>query len=350
MSLVPSPPAIPELVSICGRDPAAVERRRRRFGWREAVADWHEQVADPRVELFDNCGPNALHAAPTIEAARNGKHVFCEKPLGVTADEAHRIWSEAEAAGVVHMCGFNYRFVPAIRLAREIIEAGDLGEIYHFRSRFLNGSALKIGEEGVDPWRFDRLQSGSGAVGDIGAHHIDLARYLMGEPVSVLAMTRTIPREEGAHKIDVDDSFAALLELEGGATATVEASRIAGGHQNENSFEVEGSKGCVSFEILDFNVLRIAHGNGVTRLTVTEPEHPFMDLWWETPMPIGWGSTFVHEFHHLLSAIAGWNDVAPHGATFRDGYRVAEVCDALLRAGETGQRETITYREAAHMA
>lgn len=341
------PPAVPELVSICGRDRAALERTQQRFGWKAAVTDWREQVTDDRVQLFDNGGPNVLHAEPTMAAARNGKHVFCEKPLGLTADEAHAIWSEAEAAGVVHMCGFNYRFVPAVRLAREMIAAGDLGEIYHFRSRFLNGSALKIGEEGVQPWRFERAMSGSGAVGDIGAHHIDLARYLLGdEPVSVSAVTRTLPREDGGHTIDVDDAFSAVLEFEGGAIGTLEASRIAGGHQNENSFEVEGSKGCVSYEILDFNVLQISHGNRVTRINVTEPQHPFMELWWETPMPIGWGSTFVHEFHHLFGAIAEGTDIAPHAATFRDGYRVAEVCDALLRSGETRHRQIITYRDA----
>lgn len=347
MRLLPDPPAIPELVSLSGRDRVAVERSRRRFGWSEAVTDWRHQVEDPRVQLFDNGAPNAMHAEPSIAAARAGKHVFCEKPLGLTADEAYRMWADADRARVVHMCGFNYRFVPAVRLAWEKIQAGDLGELYHFRSRFLNASALKIGEEGVNAWRFDSRQSGSGAVGDIGAHHVDLARYLVGEPVAVSAVTRTAPRREGGHTIDVDDAFSAAIEFEGGAIGTLEASRIAGGHQNENSFEVEGSKGCISFDILDFNVLRVSRGGRVTHINVTEPEHPFMDFWWETPMPIGWGSTFVHEFHHLLSAIVNGTSVAPHGATFRDGYRATEVCDAILRSGETGRREPITYRDLA---
>ena len=179
----------PELVSVSGRNREALVAMQERYGWAEAVTDWREQVADPRVGLFDNGGPNALHAEPTIEAARNGKHVLCEKPLGMDAAESHRMWVEAERAGVQHMCGFNYRFVPAVRRAREILEAGGIGDVVHFRATYLQSWGWDA-DEGV--WRFDRAQAGTGAIGDLGTHIIDLARYLVGDIVSVSALVRTV--------------------------------------------------------------------------------------------------------------------------------------------------------------
>ena len=227
----------PRLVSISGRTAEKVEEARRLHGWEEATTDWREQVADERVQLFDNGGPNDLHAEPTIEAARNGKHVLCEKPLGRSAEEAHTIWRAAEEAGVVHMCGFNYRFVPAVRLAREIVESGDLGELFHFRARYLQS----WGVDAPPSWRFDKEAAGSGALGDLGAHIVDLGRYLIGEPAAVGAVVRTFI--EGH---EVDDSFAATVEFEGGVVGTLEASRLATGRINQNTFEINGSRGSVS--------------------------------------------------------------------------------------------------------
>ena len=226
-------PLRPELVSISGRTREAVEQARERWGWGEAVADWREQVVDERIVLFDNAGPNAVHAEPTIAAARAGKHLLCEKPLGLTAGESYEMWQEAERAGVAHLCGFNYRFVPAVRLARELLEAGELGEVVHFRARYLQSWGWD-----ADPalWRFDPGQAGSGAIGDLGAHIVDIARYLGGEIVSVSARVRTIvPGRE------VDDQFVATVEFESGMIGTLEASRLARGRLNSNVFEVNGS-------------------------------------------------------------------------------------------------------------
>ena len=183
------PPLMPKLVVICGRDEAAVAEAARRFGYESYTTDWKRLVRDDRIQLFDNGAPNNLHAAPTIAAAEAGKHVICEKPLGRDAAESYDIWKRVEKTGVKHMCGFNYRFVPAVRLAREMLEAGELGEIYHFRARYLQ-------EWITDPefqkvWRLDRKVAGSGALGDLGAHVIDLARYLVGEISSVSGATRT---------------------------------------------------------------------------------------------------------------------------------------------------------------
>jgi len=330
------PPLVPELVSISGRNAEAVEEARARYGWAEAVTDWRRQVADERISLFDNGGPNALHAEPTTAAVRNGKHVLCEKPLGRTAGEARSIWVEAERAGVVHMCGFNYRFVPAVRLARELLEAGELGELYHFRARYLQSWGI----DAPPSWRFEREAAGSGALGDLGAHIVDLARYLVGEPTAVTAVVRTFITGH-----EVDDAFAATVEFESGVVGTLEASRLARGRINQNTFEVNGSRGSVSFDVERLNELQVAdEGGAFRRVLVTEPEHPFMRFWWPPGHIVGWGDTFTHEIHHLLTAIAGEGSVAPHGATFEDGYRCAEVCDAIVRSAESGRREAIAYR------
>ena len=180
------------------------ERRRRsrtpprRYGFERSTTDWRELVADPEIELLDNNGPNNLHAEPTIAAAEAGKHVICEKPLGRTADESFEIWQRVAATGVKHMCAFNYRFVPAVRLAREMIEAGELGEIRHFRGVYLQDWG---DDPGLDTWRFDADEAGSGALGDLGAHVVDLAHYLVGEIASVSALVQTfVARPRGRRR------------------------------------------------------------------------------------------------------------------------------------------------------
>jgi predicted dehydrogenase len=330
------PPLRPRLVSIAGRDEAAVAEAAGRYGFERYVTDWRELVSDPDVQLLDNSGPNNLHAEPSIAAAEAGKHVFCEKPLGRSADESYDMWQRVAATGVKHMTAFNYRFVPAVRLARELIEAGELGDILHFRGRYLQ----EWGTTTADAWRFHKDEAGSGALGDLGAHVIDLARYLVAEITTVSASTATFM--EGR---EVDDAVEAVVEFEGGALGTVEASRFAAGRKNAFSWEINGTKGSLVFDLERLNELQHSEGTkGFRTILVTEADHPFWEWWWPHGHIIGWEHTFVHEIHHLLAAIADDGDVAPHGATFEDGYRAAEVCDAVLRSAESGRRETISYR------
>lgn len=337
------PPLKPELVSIAGRDEAGVREAAERYGWASAVTDWRELIADPRVQLFDNSGPNHLHAGPTIAAAQAGKHVVCEKPLGRGADEAYETWQRVAAAGVHHLCAFNYRFVPAVRLAREIIASGELGEIHHFRGTYLQD----WGGAASDVWRFDASQAGSGALGDLGAHVVDLARYLVGEIVDVAGQLATFWPER-----EVDDAFSAVVRFASGAVGTLEASRFATGRKNQFRWEINGSRGSVAFDMERLNELEVSYvgstpgerTQGFRRVLVTEPEHPFMANWWPPGHIIGWGDTFVHELHHFLNAIAGETDVRPHGADFEDGYRAAEVCEAIVRSSESRERVTIPYR------
>ena len=330
------PPYMPELVAIAGRNEEAVAEAARRYGFAEHVTDWKALVADDRIQLFDNAGPNNLHAEPTIAAAEAGKHVICEKPLGRDAAESYETWQRVEKAGVKHMCAFNYRFVPAVRLARQMIEAGELGDIQHFRGAYLQEWGTTEGEI----WRFNKAEAGSGALGDLAAHVIDLSRYLVGEIAEVSAMTQTFIAGR-----DVDDAVESAVRFENGAVGTIEASRFCQGRKNHFAWEINGSKGSLAFDLERLNELSWSEGTkGFRTVLVSEADDPFWEFWWPQGHMIGWEHTFVHEIHHLLTAIRDDGDVAPHGATLEDGYRAAEVCDAMLRSAEQGGRETVTYR------
>jgi predicted dehydrogenase len=358
------PPLVPRLVGIAGRNEEAVREAAQRYGYDYATSDWRELVADERIGLFDNGGPNSLHAEPTIAAAQAGKHVICEKPLGRDADESYEIWRQVAATGVKHLCAFNYRFVPAVRLAREMIEAGELGEIRHFRGRYLQDWG---DDPTLDTWRFQPDEAGSGALGDLGTHVVDLARFLNGEIVSVSGFVKTfLPGRR------VDDALEAAVEFENGSVGTIESTRLALGRRNAFQWEINGAKASLAFDMERLNELQVFRADGAgsaggqaagarredraalggpgdrargfKTVLVSEANHPFWEHWWPPGHIIGWGDTFVHELHHVLKAIAEDGDVAPYGATFEDGYRAAEVCDAIVRSGETGRREEISYR------
>jgi len=344
------PPLMPELVAIAGRNEEGVAAAAARYGFEDYVTDWRKLIEDPRVQVFDNSSTNDFHSEPSIAAAEAGKHVICEKPLGRDADEAYETWQRVAAAGVKHMCAFNYRFVPAIRLAREIIESGELGEIYHFRGSYLQEWIVDADFPMV--WRLDKSVAGSGALGDLGAHVIDLARYLVGEIDAVSATTRTFIKDRGGATVDVDDSVESLVDFSSGAVGIIEASRFCPGRKNSLTFEINGSKGSLSFDMERLNELQAHFTNsapgrsaqGFRNVLVSESDHPFWEHWWPQGHMIGWEHTFVHELHHFLTAIREDSDVAPHGATFEDGYRAAEICDAMLRSAESGAKERVSYR------
>jgi predicted dehydrogenase len=345
-TLEDDPVALPDLHTICGRDQARLQAMQRRYGWRHRSTDWHALVEDPSIQLFVNAATNALHAEPSIAAAKQGKHVICEKPLARNAVEAQAMLDAAAQAGVVHMCAFNYRFFPAIRLARQLIEEGEIGEIRHFRSRFLLASA-------ADPhtpetaWRLREETAGSGVVGDLLAHHIDLARYLVGEPVAVDAYARTWAPERHGVQVDVEDAVVCTVEFQGGAIGTMEATRVTPGHVLDSVIEVDGSLASLSFDVQHVNELKLSTAAKASTINVTDPRHPFVDLWWPRCHGIGWGDSFAHELRHFLGAVAGRWRVAPHGATFEDGCRCAQICDAVLAAAASGARQRIPVGASA---
>lgn len=349
------PPAIPRMVSVSGRNESAVAEAARRFGYEKYTIDWREQIDDPDVQLFDNGGPNDAHAEPCIAAAEAGKHVFCEKPLGRTAEESKTMLDAVTKAGVKHMVAFNYRFVPAIRQAKQLIESGALGQIYHYRAVYL--------QEWIMPhygtpmiWRLDKSVAGSGALGDLGAHIIDLGHYLVGDMKGVSAMTKTFIPERpyadgsGTGTVDVDDAFVAAVEFENGAVGTLEATRFAGGRKNHEVLEINGEKGSIRFNLERMNELDVfwvgdepKETQGFTNVLISEAYHPWWEHWWPQGHMIGWEHTFIHEITHLLDCIVNDHDVGPYGATFEDGYKAAVVCDAILESATSKRQVDVKY-------
>jgi predicted dehydrogenase len=346
------PAAVPRLVAIAGRNEEAVKEAAGRYGYEKYYLDWREMLKDPEVMLFDNGGPNDAHAEPCIAAAQAGKHILCEKPLARTAAESKTMLDAVNKAGVKHMVAFNYRFVPAIRQIRDLIDSGALGQMYHWRAVYLQ-------EWIADPnfpmvWRLDKSVAGSGALGDLGAHIIDLARYLVGEPSRVSALTKTFIKERpdgkgGLGKVTVDDAFLAAVEFENGAIGTFESTRFAPGHKNSNCFEINAEKGSVRFNLERMNEFEVfwrdgrRETQGFTNVLVSESYHPWWGNWWPHGHIIGWEHTFVHEIDHLLRAIVHNTDVGPHGATFDDGYKCAVICDAIVESAEAGRRVDVKY-------
>jgi len=349
------PPAIPKLVAISGRNEEAVKEAARRYGYAGYYTDWRDMLKDDRIQLFDNGGPNDAHAEPCIAAAEAGKHILCEKPLGRTAEESKTMLDAVQKAGVKHMVAFNYRFVPAIRQIRKLIESGALGQIYHFRAVYL--------QEWIMPhygtpliWRLQKDQAGSGALGDLGAHIIDLGRYLVGEMKSVSAMTKTFIPERpkldgtGMGKVDVDDAFAAVVEFENGALGTLESSRYAAGRKNGQSLEINGEKGSIRFNLERMNELEVfwvgeepKETQGFHNVLVSEGYHPWWENWWPQGHMIGWEHTFVHEITHLLDCIVNDKEVSPIGADFVDGYRASVVCDAIVESAQSRRQVDCKY-------
>lgn len=348
------PPAIPKLIKIAGRKEAAVKEAAARYGFEEYTTDWHTIIEDDRIQIFDNNGPNNMHIEPCMEAAKAKKDIICEKPLARNANEAKEMLDAVNKAKVKHMCAFNYRTIPAIRLAKKIIEEGRLGKIYHFRAQYLQ-------EWIVDPefkrvWRLVKEIAGSGALGDF-SHIVDLARFLCGEPGAVQAVMKTFVKERPLPedpntkaKVDVDDAFVATIEFNNGAIGFLEGSRFCPGRKNYEYFEINGEDGSIYFNLENLNFLHVYYRNddpkdtqGFHAVDVTEAFHPYFDKWWPHGHIIGWENTFVHEAFHIVDASVNGTELSPYVATFEDGYRAAVICDTIVKAAETGRKQEIVY-------
>jgi predicted dehydrogenase len=347
------PPAIPKLVAIAGRNEDSVKEAAKRYGYAAYYTDWKQMLKDDRVQIFDNCAPNNFHLEPCIAAAQAGKHIFCEKPLAPSSADSAIMLDAVNKAGVIGMVGYNYRFVPALRLAYDLIHSGQLGEIFHFRAVYLQ-------EWVIDPnfplvWRLDKNVAGAGSLGDLGSHIIDLARWLVGEPRKVSAMTKTFVKsrpipEGGRAEVTLDDAFTALLEFENGALGTVEASRFCAGRKNHEVLEINGSKGSLVYNLENFNELEVfwkdekpRETQGFHKILVSESYHPFWKNWWPQGHMIGWEHSFIHEIAYLLEAIVNKTPLAPYAATFEDGYKNSVVCDAILSAAAKETTVAVKY-------
>jgi len=341
-------PLTPRMAAICGRDAAAVAAAAGRLGWPAWETDWKRLIERDDVDLVDVCTPGSSHAEISIAALEAGKHVLCEKPLANTVEEARAMAAaaaRAAAGGVRAMTGFNFRRVPAVALARELVAAGRLGAIRHVRGAYL-GSHL------LDPeipmmWRLQAEHAGSGALGDLGAHAVDLAQYLAGDRIAgVSGLTETFVRERpladgsGARgPVTVDDAAVFIARLAGGALGSFEATRFATGHTEGLRVELNGELGSIVWDLGDFNGLRLFDASedpatqGFRRIQVTRADHPYAGAWWPDGHTIGYEHTFTHEVRDLVHAIADGRDPVP---SFADGLQVQEVLDAVQRSAASG--------------
>ncbi len=343
----------PRLHAIAGRTEERVADAARRYGFDGYYLSWEELVADESIALFDNCSAHYMHVEPTIAALKAGKHVLCEKPLALNAADAYRMLQAARESGRKHMTGFNYRFLPAIRLARDLIQRGLLGDLYHIRMSYLQQSIHDPSTPMRKPVHPDAAKAGSQAV--LGCHAVDLTRFLIGELVTVSALTpRFVPERPGPDgrpiRIESDDATVSLVEFANGAVGTVEASRVATGRRNSLRFEINGSRGSVGFDLERLNELQvyladapIADVVGTQDVLVTDANHPYANVWWPAGHVLGWEHAHINEIQHLLRAIVDDTDIAPYGATFEDGYRAAVIAGAVEAAAESGQRQLVQY-------
>jgi predicted dehydrogenase len=340
-------PFEPVMKVICGRDRAGVKEAAALYGWEEYSTSWEEVVARPDIEIIDICTPGDAHMPVAVAAAEARKVIFCEKPLANTLAEAEAMLSAARANSCLHMLCYNYRRAPAVLLAKKIIDEGRIGRVRHFRGTFLQDWL-------VDPqfprvWRLEKARSGSGALGDILSHSLDLARFLVGEVTEVSGLLENFIRErpsetgEGMAPVEVDDAALSLVRFENGAVGSIEATRFATGRKNYNRFEINGSRGSISFNLERMNELEVyieeGAESGFKNILVTEREHPFIKEWWPPGHIIGYEHTFTHTVLDLLRAVD--KQKLPH-PNFEDGVRIQKVLDAVERSAASRRWEPVS--------
>jgi len=341
----PDAPAV-ERHTLIGRDEEALAEAADQFGFRHTATDWEDVVE--AVDVFYNLGPNHLHAEPSIAALEAGTAVLCEKPLAPTLADAERMRDAAAEASVPAGCAFNYRFLPAIQYAKGLIADGELGEIRHVRGRYLQD--WLVDPEAPWAWRMDADLAGSGALGDLGAHTVDLVRFLVGDQTGgierVSGQLRTFVDERPVYDdegnideyrpVTVDDAYTAQVEFINGAVGSVEASRVATGHKNDHTIEIHGSAGSLRFSLERLNELEVLTGDsrGYETVLVTDETDPYVDHWWPPGHTIGWEHSFVHEDYEFLSAV---DEGAAFRPSFAEAYEVQAILDAIEQADERGE-------------
>ena len=330
-----------------------------RYGYARSCAGWKDLVEDPSVDVVDICLSDALHKAAALDAIAAGKDLVCEKPLAVTSSDALEMLNVAEKAGVRHMVGFNYRFVPAVRLARQLISGGVIGTPYRFTGSYSQDPGADPATPAESVWYAAGPKS-SGVARGIGSHLIDMSRYLMGEIAAVdgklKTYNRTRPSASGLLSITQDEAMSALLDFENGSDGILGASAVASGRKNRIAWEINGSQGSIAFDMEEINFLYVnlmvspvKEISGFTRVDVTQIDrnHPFAEYWWPRGHGIGWEHAHINELAHFLDCVANDKAVAPHGATFRDGYRVAAIIEAIAESSAAGRRIDMSFADNA---
>ena len=338
----------PVLKAVCARNAEKARAFAETWGYESIETDWKALLARDDIDAVDICTPNNLHKEIAIAAAKAGKTILCEKPLAISAAEGEEMCQAVEAAGVPNIVWYNYRRIPAVTLAKQLIDEGKLGRIFHYRSVFLQDWTISedLPQGGEALWRLDVEAAGSGVTGDLLAHCIDTAIWLNGSIKTVSAMTETFIKERQhqltgkVEKVGIDDACAFLARCANGSLATFESTRYARGHKALYTFEINGEHASIKWDLHDLHRLDwFDHGDesrvrGWRSIHVTDGDHPYMDHWWVPGLQIGYEHSFVHQVADFLEGLAKGEAVSP---TFRDALETQKVCDAVLASGKSGQ-------------
>ncbi|HAN96432.1 MAG TPA: oxidoreductase [Planctomycetaceae bacterium] len=343
----------PVLKAVCARDAAKAQAFADNWGYESIETDWRALIARDDIDAVDICTPNNLHREIAIAAARAGKMILCEKPLSMNVAEGEEMCREVEKAGVANTVWYNYRRVPAVSLAKQMIEEGRLGRIFHYRAVFLQDWTISadLPQGGQALWRLDAAAAGSGVTGDLLAHCIDTALWLNGGIDNVTAMTETFIKERvhtatgQKQKVEIDDACAFLARFRNGALATFESTRYARGHKALYTLEINGEKGSLRWDLHDlhrleyFDYANESRYRGWRSIHITDGDHPYMKHWWVPGLQIGYEHSFVHHVADFLADLAAGR---PTGPTFRDALETQKVCDAVLDSARSGRWVSIT--------
>lgn len=340
------------LQAVCARDETKVKAFADRWGYHSTETDWKKLIARDDIDVIDIATPNNTHAEIAHAAAKAGKMILCEKPLSMDAAEGKKMVAAVEKAGVPNMVWYNYRRVPAVTLAKQLIDEGRLGRIFHYRAKFLQDWTIspELPQGGTALWRLDVKAAGSGVTGDLLAHCIDTAIWLNGSINKVSAMTETFIKERKhnlsgkVEKVGIDDACAFLARFENGSLATFESTRYARGHKALYTFEINGEHASIFWDLHDLHRLQYFdhRDQGTTRgwrsLHISDGDHPYMKNWWVPGLQIGYEHSFVHQ---VADFIQGIESGKPAGPTFRDALETQFICDAVLKSGKSGRWEKV---------
>lgn len=338
----------PVLKAVCARDEEKAQAFANTWGYESVETDWRKLIERKDIDAVDICTPNNLHKEIAIAAAQAGKMILCEKPLAMNAAEGEEMCQAVEKAKVANMVWYNYRRVPAVTFAKQLIDQGRLGRIFHYRANFLQDWTISadLPQGGQALWRLDAAAAGSGVTGDLLAHCIDTAIWLNGGIDNVSGMTETFIKERKhtltgkMQKVDIDDACAFLCRFENGSLGLFESTRYARGHKALYTFEINGEKASIKWDLHDLHRLQwFDHGDegvlrGWTSIHVTDSDHPYMDKWWVPGLAIGYEHSFVHQVADFLESLSTGK---PAGPTFRDALETQKICDAVLASAKTGQ-------------
>jgi predicted dehydrogenase len=348
----------PVLQVLCGRDAAKAKAFADAWGYRYVVHDWRDAVTRNDVDAVDICTPNDLHAEIAMAAARAGKMVLCEKPLSMDTAEGERMVAAIDEAGVANTVWYNYRRIPAVTLAKQLIAEGRLGRIFHFRAQFLQDWTISadLPQGGAGLWRLDAGAAGSGVTGDLLAHCIDTAQWLNGGISRVVARTETFIKQRlhtltgKVQAVGIDDACEFLCDFTNGSLGNFESTRYARGHKAKYSFEINGENASIAWDLHDLHRLQYFdhRDEGIVRgwhsVHVTDGDHPYMKEWWVPGLAIGYEHSFIHHVADFLGALETGSQAHP---TFRDALETGKVCDAVLRSAKSGRWEQtgVAWRE-----